>query len=86
MSWYVKIPQIATRQEKVNLGMMLHAHGYLVDTVTYNEGGWSDANCYSRVLPHLKFEYESDATAFALKYGATVHIHVPTEPYFMPDI
>jgi uncharacterized protein (DUF433 family) len=55
---------------------MLEERGY-DDRVEYCEGGWRDSSI-DAVLPHLKFEDESDAIAYALLTGNTVSTTLPT--------
>ena len=77
MSFYVIIERMNGRNELVSLAEKLYNCGF-DDRVEYYQGGWLDSE-YGNVYPHLKFENEDDAIAYALSVGKHVIKSVPTD-------
>lgn len=74
MSYYVSIPRLSGRGELVKLMLLLDNRGYSV--AEYADGGWYDYSC-KIVHPHIKFDAESDAIAYALSIGTTYSTTMP---------
>ena len=74
MTKYVSIPRLNGRGDFFNLSISLHRLGIEAE---YNPGGWND-RLLGTVVPHLRFELDEDATAFAMYTGRLVHSEIPT--------
>lgn len=76
MIYYIRIDRLNGRNDFSKLAENLASIGVI--NVEYNKGGWSDS-VVSLAYPHLKFEDESEAIIYALKYGGEVTQSLPTK-------
>jgi hypothetical protein len=75
MIYYVVIHPINGRNDFVNLTELFRK--YDIRSAEYHAGGWDDYST-SRIMPHLRFLDEEEATLYALKFGAKILTTVPT--------